>query len=64
MTVTDALARGRIAYDRQAWSEAYTLLAAASKDAPLEPEDIVRQATAAALTGRDDEASELRARAY
>jgi len=59
-----ALERGRAAYGQQAWADAYLALTAAAAAAPLEPDDLVRLSAAAALTGRDEEADELTARAY
>lgn len=60
----DALARGRAAYARQAWAEAYSCLSAASREASLDCEDLVRLAHAAGLTGRSQDSLELMARAY
>jgi DNA-binding CsgD family transcriptional regulator len=60
----DALRRGRAAHERQAWAEAYAGLSEAAEIAPLEPEDLVCLANAAALTGHDEEGDELSARAY
>jgi DNA-binding CsgD family transcriptional regulator len=51
MTVTGMLARGRDAFEREAWSDAYGLLSQADRDVPLEPEDLDRLATAAHLVG-------------
>ena len=53
MTVTGALARGRDAFQQEAWSDARTLLAQADRESPLEPEDLDRLATAAYLVGED-----------
>jgi DNA-binding CsgD family transcriptional regulator len=64
MTDLPALARGRELFQRQAWGEAYRLLEAADREAPLEPEDLERLATAAYLVGRDDESEDFRARAH
>jgi DNA-binding CsgD family transcriptional regulator len=47
--------RGRDAYTRRAWTEAYDALAAADEAQALAPEDLERLAWSAALTGRDDE---------
>jgi len=62
--MTDLLDRGRAAIDGRAWGDAFHLLSAADGDAALAPEDVERLALAAHLTGRDDEAEELRARAH
>jgi DNA-binding CsgD family transcriptional regulator len=50
---TGALARGRDAFERQAWSEAYEQLLTADGAAPLEPADLERFAAAAFLVGED-----------
>ena len=42
-------------FARAAWAESYRLFEAADREAPLEPEDLERLATAAYLMGRDDE---------
>lgn len=56
--------RGRAAYDRRVWSEAFTCLAQAHRAGRLEPADLDRLAVAAYLTGRDDDADEYAAQAY
>ena len=48
-----ALARGRDAFEREAWSDARTLLAQADREKPLEADDLDRLATAAFLVGED-----------
>lgn len=53
--MTDALAWGRESFTRRAWSDAYAHLSAADREAPLEPEDIERLATAAYLSGEDSD---------
>lgn len=60
----DALERGRTAYARNAWLDAYTQLSNADRTTPLEPEDLQRLATAASLLGKDAECDELLARAH
>ena len=40
MNATDALTRGREAFARKAWAEAYTLLSAADAETSLAPEDV------------------------
>ncbi|HEX6311734.1 MAG TPA: response regulator transcription factor [Acidimicrobiia bacterium] len=62
--MSEALDRGRRAFDRHAWSEAYAQLVAADADGRLEPEDLERLATAAYLVGRDTESTDLWARAH
>jgi ATP/maltotriose-dependent transcriptional regulator MalT len=54
----------REAFDRAAWDEAYTLLWAAARSGPLEPEDLRRMAVGALLTGRDAESAEAWERAH
>ena len=58
------LGRGREAYERRAWAEAYTALAAADRETPLSPEDLERLATAAHLIGKEAHAADLLARAH
>jgi len=64
MGANDALARGRAAFDREAWSDAYRALAAADARVPLAPDDLDRLATAAYLVGEDSASAEARARAH
>lgn len=64
MTESDTLTRGRDAFERLAWKTAYALFAKAAAEEPLEPTDLVRMATAAALSGFLEEAYELDSRAY
>jgi DNA-binding CsgD family transcriptional regulator len=58
------LERGREAYARRAWGDAYALLTAADGRAPLGTEDLQRLAWAAALTGRDAEFLRLEERVH
>jgi DNA-binding NarL/FixJ family response regulator len=53
----DILDRGRESFGRHAWADAFAALSAADAKAPLEPEDLVRLATAAYLVGRDDDST-------
>src|SRR5512144_3062247 len=53
MSGTGALARGRDAFRREAWSDAWTLLTQADHDTPLEPGDLERLAAAAFLVGEE-----------
>jgi hypothetical protein len=48
------LDRGRDAATRQAWDEAYGLLAEADREAALDPSDLELLADAAYLSGRPD----------
>ena len=62
--VAGVLVQGRSAFAAHAWADAYERLSAADRQAPLEPGDLERLATAAYLVGRDDESAELWARAH
>ncbi len=53
MTASDALERGRAAFIRPAWGEAYAELSAAENRSELGFEDLERLAVAAFLVGRD-----------
>jgi DNA-binding CsgD family transcriptional regulator len=64
MTAPDALTRGRAAFDRKAWSEAYRELSLADRHSPLAPEGLDCLATAAYLVGHESIAAEVRARAH
>lgn len=56
--------RGRAAYRRRAWIEAFTALAAADEGEPLPLDDLDLLATSAYLTGKEADGDELAARAY
>lgn len=62
--VTDLLEQGRDAFDRQAWGRAYERLASAAEAEPLEVDDLERLASAAYLTGRSRESSDVWAGAH
>jgi DNA-binding NarL/FixJ family response regulator len=62
--VTAAVDRGRESFARQAWRDAYTQLAAADREVPLQLEDLERLAVVAHLLGRDDDSADVWARAY
>ncbi|MFW6202069.1 MAG: LuxR C-terminal-related transcriptional regulator [Gemmatimonadota bacterium] len=66
MSRSESLTQGRDCFARQAWAEARAHLAAAADaaDHPLEPEDLERLATAAYLTGRDEESVEAWTRTH
>lgn len=64
MTTTDTLTRGRNAFARQMWADAHAQLSAADRGLALEAEDLVRLATAAYLTGEDDDSIESWTRAH
>jgi DNA-binding CsgD family transcriptional regulator len=56
--------RGRDAFDREAWGQAYEHLTTAARDEPLEVEDLERLASAAYLVGRSEESSDIWSRAH
>jgi DNA-binding CsgD family transcriptional regulator/tetratricopeptide (TPR) repeat protein len=60
----DVLQRGRDAFARRAWSDAYAQLQAADQAGALDPEDLEHLALAAAVIGRDNDTIELLARAH
>ena len=62
--MADSLDRGREAFRRRAWGESCAQLAAADREAPLEPEDLERLASAAYLVGRDADSADIWARAH
>ncbi len=55
---------GRASFEQQAWGDAYTQLSAADKEAPLALDDLERLAVAAYLVGRDEESTDILARAH
>jgi DNA-binding NarL/FixJ family response regulator len=59
-----AQGRGREAFERHVWGEAYAQLAAADGVAPLDVDDLERLACAAYLTGNDEIADEVWVRAH
>lgn len=58
------LERGRAQFERRSWAEAYRLLALAERSALLGGDDLERLATAAYLTGRDDDYLQILDRAH
>jgi DNA-binding CsgD family transcriptional regulator len=60
----DALARGRAAYERRAWKDAYELLSSADRTAPLDARDLELLATSAYMLGRDNEYLSVLERAH
>jgi len=64
MITGETLDRGREAFDRLHWSDAYAELSAADSESPLAPEDLERMATSAYLTGRDTDSTDLWGRAH
>ena len=59
-----SLQRGRAAYDRQAWAEAYAALSDADRESPLDAGDLERLATVAHLIGNDEAGAAARTRAF
>jgi DNA-binding CsgD family transcriptional regulator len=64
VTAAEARARGRESFGQRAWADAFAELSAADREAPLEPEDLERLATAAYLAGSDDDSVEVWERAH
>ncbi|PSL08309.1 LuxR family transcriptional regulator [Haloactinopolyspora alba] len=64
MTTVDARARARVAFEHQAWGEAYEQLTAADRHTALGPDDLERLALAAHLTGRMEKAADGWERAH
>jgi DNA-binding CsgD family transcriptional regulator len=58
------LTRGRDAFQREAWSDAFALLAQADREAPLEADDLDRLGTAAFLVGEDTASIDAMTRAH
>jgi DNA-binding CsgD family transcriptional regulator len=59
-----ALRRGRAAYERNEWSDAFEALTVADRALPLEPDDLHLLAWAAGLSARDDEMLAAHERVY
>jgi DNA-binding CsgD family transcriptional regulator/tetratricopeptide (TPR) repeat protein len=55
MTIGSALQRGRDAFDRHIWTEAYAALDAVDREEPLAAEDLERLSIASYLTGQSAE---------
>src|SRR5678815_4993249 len=64
MSGVEAVANGRDAFERGAWSEAYEQLLAADRAAPLEPEDLERLSAAAFLVGEEAASIDTLTRAH
>jgi DNA-binding CsgD family transcriptional regulator len=64
MALPDARERGREAFTRQAWGEAFAQLSGADRAGTLDPEDLERLAAAAHILGQDALAIDLWARAH
>ena len=61
---TGTLARGRDAFQREAWSDAFALLSQVNRESSLEPEDLERLAIAAFLIGEDAASIDALTRAH
>lgn len=64
MSATNTLSRGRKAFRQKDWNNAYIFFSSADHAHQTEPEDIRRLATAAYLTGKVSESTEIWARAH
>jgi hypothetical protein len=64
MRTTEILDRGRVAFDRSLWGEAFARLSAADRDTALAPEDLERLAVAAHLVGEDEASAAAWERAH
>jgi ATP/maltotriose-dependent transcriptional regulator MalT len=64
MSDIHVLARARQSFEQQAWADSSRLFQAADREAPLDPEDLERLATAAYLMGREDESEAVWERAH
>jgi hypothetical protein len=64
MMASESLHRGREAFLRQAWGEAYLGLSVADSEIALSPEDLEYLAIAAHLVGRDIESEQVWTRAH
>ena len=62
--MADALDRGRSAFGRREWVDAYAALSAAAASLPLGAEDLERLAVAAQLVGKDDDSVDAWSRAH
>ena len=60
----EELKRGRDAFGRRAWGDAYALLSEADRQVPLGPEDLERLAVSAFLLGKDSETQDAWSSAY
>src|SRR5438477_71784 len=64
ITVADELTRGRDAYDRLAWADAFAHLAAADRARPLAADDLDRLAIAAFLSDQEQASMDIWQRAH
>lgn len=64
MSASDTVGRGRAAFARRAWGDAFEQLSAADPTTPLGFEDLERLAIVAYLIGRDDDSADVWERAH
>jgi tetratricopeptide (TPR) repeat protein len=64
MTDTKTLRQARQLFEQKVWADSYRLFEGADRESALEHEDLERVATAAYLSGRDDESEAFRERAH
>jgi tetratricopeptide (TPR) repeat protein len=64
VTGAEALVRGRAAFGRRAWGDAFADLSSVDARTPLTPQDLERLAVAAYLLGRDADSDHTLARAH
>ena len=64
MNAAAELERGREAYSREAWLDAYESLSRADREVSLAPDDLARLATCAYMIGRESEYRDLLERAH
>ena len=64
ITMADELTRGRDAYDRLAWADAFAHLAAADRARPLAADDLDRLAIAAFLSDQEQASMDIWQRAH
>jgi DNA-binding CsgD family transcriptional regulator len=64
MREVETLQRGREAFQRQAWAEAYAQLIQADREVALEPDDLLQLALSCVLTGHDADAERVLTRAH
>jgi DNA-binding CsgD family transcriptional regulator len=63
-SIVSALDRGREAFERGAWREAFTLLSAAEREGPVDGNTLTRLASAAHLVGQIEESARAWERAH
>jgi hypothetical protein len=62
--VSQLLARGRVAFERHEWNDAFEALTLADQSTALAADDLSRLAWSAGLTARDDEMLATQERVY